>query len=185
MPLNIRKSKRLISIILTLSVITLLLFTADKVVRYLYPLDYQEIVIEYAQVYNLDKWLVFAVIKAESSFDKNAVSRKGAVGLMQLTPSTARWASSKMKLIDYDDSKLFVPEYNINIGCWYLKSLAGIYGGNIRVALAAYNAGSSNVNKWLSDNDNENLQKIPFKETFDFVNRVDKYRTIYKVLYGR
>ncbi|GFR34887.1 hypothetical protein TCEA9_06990 [Thermobrachium celere] len=65
--------------------------------------------------------LVFAVIKVESNFDKNAVSNKGAVGLMQIKPSTAEYISNLLKDDSFDKSKLFDPDLNIRYGCFYLK----------------------------------------------------------------
>ncbi len=131
--------------------------------------------------------MVMAVIKTESNFEPDAHSGK-ASGLMQLTDDTAKWVCDKLK-IDYDDINLFKPSDNIRLGCYYLRHLIDKYDGNIDVALAAYNGGPGNVGKWL---DNEKYSKngvdlhhIPFKETREYVIKVNKQWDIYKELYER
>jgi soluble lytic murein transglycosylase len=154
--------------------------------RLMYPLRYRELVGKYSEMYDLDPLLVMSVIRVESMFRSEAVSPKNAMGLMQITPGTGKWAAEKLKLKDYSDDKLFDPDTNIRIGCWYLAMLHREFG-DIDVALAAYNAGSGNVSRWLSDSryskTGVTLDAIPFRETKTYVKKVRESFSIYKKLY--
>lgn len=153
----------------------------------LFPLAYEDIITKYSNDNKLDKYLVMAVIKTESNFIPDAHSGKAA-GLMQLTEETAKWVSDKMD-IDYSKIELNNPKDNIRLGCYYLRYLIDLYDGNIDVALAAYNGGLGNVNKWLSDtrysSDGVDLDKIPFKETREYVKKVNKQWVHYKKMYDK
>lgn len=150
----------------------------------MYPMRYEYYISSFAQENGLDKFLVAAVIKTESNFIYDAHSGK-ARGLMQLTDETAEWVASKMKL-DFKKDDVDIPEVNIKMGCWYLKYLIDKYD-NIDTALAAYNGGMGNVSKWLADekysDDGKTLKYIPFKETREYVEKVNSYRKIYKEKY--
>lgn len=152
----------------------------------IYPIEYQEYVEEYANEYSLDKNLVYAVIKIESGFDENAVSRAGAKGLMQLMDNTAKECTEKGGFGYSIPEDLFDGERNIRMGCYYIKHLFDMYG-NIETALAAYNGGIGNVEKWLSDptlsDGNGGLRKIPYKETERYVKKVIKTFELYNKLY--
>ena len=151
-----------------------------------YPLDYTETLIKYADEYALDRYLVAAVINAESAYKSDAVSNKGAVGLMQIMPDTGAWIGEKLDMKDYEESRLFEPEVNIRFGCWYLNFLSERCDGNVTLILASYNAGNGNVRKWLADTnyskDGKNLDVIPFPETENYVKKVmrayEKYREL-------
>ena len=151
---------------------------------FLYPNDYKAEVDKYSKKYGVSAELVYAVIRAESKFDKDVVSDKGAKGLMQIIDATADWATEKIELSDVD---LFDPETNIEIGTYYLSYLLDLYNGNKVCAIAAYNAGPANVDKWLSDKecskDGKTLDKIPFTETEKYVKKVmeniEKYGFLY------
>lgn len=147
----------------------------------LYPLDYQEYIKKYSKEYSLDPNLVCAVINTESNFNADVESHKGAVGLMQLLPSTAEWAVPKIGITGYSDVMLSEPETNIRIGCWYLNYLNGLFDGNDDYMLAAYNAGQGNVQKWIKTD--ESLDNIPFPETENYLEKVKAYYEIYKGLY--
>ncbi len=127
--------------------------------------------------------LVHSVIKAESNFNNKVKSSKGAVGVMQILPSTANFIVEKYSLKKGD---LYDAEYNILIGVFYIKYLEKkfLYVENV---LAAYNAGEGNVIKWLKDirysNDGKSLDDIPFEETRNYVKRVKKFYKIYDFLY--
>lgn len=154
----------------------------------MYPLKYREMVEKYSEMYGLDPLLVMSVIRVESMFRPDAVSPKNAVGLMQIMPGTGKWAADKLKLEGYSDNKLFDPDTNIHIGCWYLAMLHKEFG-NTDVALAAYNAGSGNVSQWLSDGryskTGVTLDIIPFRETESYVKKVKESFKIYKKLYEK
>lgn len=154
------------------------------VVRQFYPLRYEQSIGYYANQFNVDPFLICAIIKAESNFKKNVISNKGAIGLMQLTPKTAEWVCKQIKH-KYNYNELFNPDINILIGSWYIKYLINYYNNDIKLAVAAYNGGMANVNKWIKANNAITIEPgdIPFKETSHFVKRVFKNYEIYKKLY--
>ena len=157
--------------------------------NYVYPYKYAEYVNKYSEEYELDPYLVLAVIKTESNFDKSAVSKKDAKGLMQIMDGTGEWIAKELDINYFLTSMLFDPELNIRMGCWYLKNLEKEFDNNLDLILAAYNGGSGNVNKWLSheeySNDGENLDYIPFPETKKYVDKVKANYNIYKYLYNK
>lgn len=159
---------------------------SDKIKRTQYPIKYEYFVEKYSQEYNLDKYLVYGVIRTESRFDKFAVSSADAKGLMQLTDETGRDCAKKVGISRYDENALFDPEINIQLGCYYLSNLIKIYNDK-DVAIAAYNAGPGNVDKWLLDkaytDGNGNLTEIPFSETKSYVKKVNEATAMYKSLY--
>jgi hypothetical protein len=119
-------------------------------------------IIKASQTYNVEVALIKAVIMAESSYNPKAVSHRGAQGLMQLMPTTAKW-------LGVHDS--FDPELNIDGGVRYLRRLLDRFDGDVRLALAAYNAGSRYVRKYGG--------VPPFKATHKYINKVLKYRKTY------
>ncbi len=155
--------------------------------RFTYPLSYKGFINKYAKEYNIDPYLIAAIINVESNFNKNAISPKEARGLMQISATTGEWAARDLNIENFDLSLLYESETNIKIGSWYLNQLNKEFGDNIQLILAAYNGGSGNVNKWLQDEnyceDGESLKKIPFKETEQYVEKVLKNYDIYKRLY--
>ena len=145
--------------------------------RLRYPLEYGEIVRGHARNYDLDPAFLAAVIYAESKFDANARSSAGAVGLMQLQPATAKGIAkytggSKFVLSDLDD-----PEINVRYGAWYLHHLLQKYDDE-RLALAAYNAGQDNVDRWRAAHEG-----IQYSETRAYVDRVERLKDIYRRAY--
>ena len=118
---------------------------------YVYPLEYKDEVLEYSKKYNLDPYLVFAVINAESGFDKHATSSKNAKGLMQITESTAKEVNEITNSVDsLNEENIYNEDINIELGCQYLASLISRYNGNYYLAICSYNAGIGNVDKWIS-----------------------------------
>lgn len=163
-----------------------------NILRIVYPLKFGEIIEQRAKEYNLDPYLVYALIYVESHYDPNAQSHKDAKGLMQITPATGRWAAENLGIKDFNEDMLYEPEINIRIGCWYLYNLTREFGSSDRessvvLMLAAYNGGSGNVHKWLNDRQYSYtgvaLDEIPFKETREYVEKVLKNYKIYKWLY--
>jgi soluble lytic murein transglycosylase len=145
--------------------------------RLRYPLRYEQIVTGHAENYNLEPQLVAAVIYQESKFDTNAVSSSGAVGLMQLLPETAQGIADRTGGHGWHESDLVNPELNIRYGAWYLRHLLDKYGSEV-LALAAYNAGQSNVDRWRDQG-----VGIQFAETRRYVARVQRLKEIYADAY--
>ncbi|NOZ13242.1 MAG: lytic transglycosylase domain-containing protein [Acidobacteria bacterium] len=117
--------------------------------------EINRLVEKYAVLYDLDERLLYAVIRAESDYDQNAVSRKGAMGLMQLMPKTGK---------QYGVRNFFDPEENIRAGAKHLRALLDRYFGDTKMALAAYNAGVTAVDRYNG--------VPPFKETRKYVSKI-------------
>lgn len=173
--------RRAWTIVCVLFVCAVALLARGVVIYRLYPLEYKDEIAQYSSEYELDPYMVCAMIKAESSFRTGAVSGDGAVGLMQVLPSTGEWVAGKLDIENFSEDMLTDPAVNIRIGCWYLHYLDGLFGGNTDHMIAAYNAGQNNVLKWIAED--ENLENIPFQETENYLNKVNAYYEIYKGLY--
>ena len=184
------RQRKIIKVLLILTVIMILLVVGSvKIAKSVYPLKYSNSIKSYAKKYNLDPILVASVINTESKYNPKAKSSKNALGLMQITPSTAEWAAKEMKTASFNTDMLYDPEFNINMGCWYLGNLKTEFKDDIDLVLAAYNGGRGNVKKWLSDancsKDGVKLNYIPFKETDEYIKRVKVNYNIYKFLYTK
>ena len=157
-----------------------------------HPQKYSESVNKYYGEYGIPQNIIYAVIKTESKFDPKAESKAGAIGLMQLLPSTFRWLSDDIIKEKLPDDHIYDPDTNIKYGTRYLKLLYDKYYDievdNWETVFAAYNAGPKNVDDWLSDSrysdDGKTLKNIPFAETETYVARVVKARAIYLKLYN-
>ena len=160
---------------------------AGWAMRLLYPREFSEIVSREAGEFGLPEELVYAVIRAESGFDHKATSRAQARGLMQLTEGTFRWMAEEYPP-ENGGRDVFDANDNVHCGCALLRLLIDHYG-DLRVALAAYNAGMGNVDNWLRDPqlspDGQELEKIPFPETAAYVERVQENRGVYHRLYSK
>jgi soluble lytic murein transglycosylase len=142
--------------------------------RIRYPLRYSEFVRVHAREHGLDPALLAAVIYQESKFRPSAKSSSGAIGLMQVTPSTAKGIALRTGGHAFRTSDLYDPEINIRYGAWYLDNLFKKYGDE-QLVLAAYNAGQGNVDRWRA-----NHQPIQFAETRAYVERVEDLKSIYR-----
>lgn len=153
-----------------------------------YPLYYKDDIGMSSKNHDIDPYLVAAIIDVESGFNKDAISPKDARGLMQITEKTGEWGFEQLEIEGFEKEKLFIPEVNIEIGTWYLQRLKQEFDGDLDLVLAAYNGGSGNVNKWLKDEeyskDGKTLDNIPFKETENYVKKVNSGYKNYKKLYG-
>jgi len=147
--------------------------------RLWYPLRYSTNVRVYASQDHLDPALLAAVIESESKFNPNARSKAGAVGLMQLTPTTAKGIAQYTGGSRFRVSDLTNPDINIRYGAWYLEHLLNKYG-NERLALAAYNAGQENVDRWRREH-----VGIQFDETRDYISKVERLKKIYRRAYAK
>ena len=151
-----------------------------------YPTDYKGFVETYSEEYKVPPELIFAVIKTESKFKKNAMSNSGAIGLMQIMPETFSWLQTHIANETLDEEKLKDPKVNIEYGTYYLSYLRKKYSDE-KVQLSAYNAGIGTVEKWLKNkeysSDGKTLKKIPYKETENYVSDVltslEKYKKLY------
>jgi peptidoglycan lytic transglycosylase len=147
--------------------------------RLWYPLRYTTIVRVHAKENDLDPALLAAVIESESKFDPNARSSAGAIGLMQLTPTTAKGIASYTHGTRFRVSDLTDPDINVRYGAWYLRHLLDKYHDNERLALAAYNAGEDNVDHWQAAHEG-----IQFAETRSYVAHVERLKKIYRRAYA-
>ena len=149
-----------------------------------YPLKYEDVIRAEAEKNELSPQIIAAMINTESGFDKDAISSSGAIGLMQLMPTTAKDMAQRIGYQDFELEDLFVPDKNIEIGCYYLKYLLEYFDGDTTNALAAYNAGLSNVKKWLKSTeysqDGMTLHSTPYKETNDYIKKIYKNIRKYK-----
>ncbi len=154
--------------------------------RHIYPFEYSELIERQAAEYGIDKFLIAAVIRCESGFDRNARSKAGAVGLMQLTEETFYDMNELLCDGDRDfETDCPIPSVNIEYGTAYLKYLFGIYGDDKQAVLAAYNAGPGNVASWVGGNGRLEREEIKFSETAEYVDRVLKAEKYYRKLYSR
>ncbi|VAX29373.1 Soluble lytic murein transglycosylase precursor [hydrothermal vent metagenome] len=169
---------------------------ASKLKRYpgtsvlLYPAVYSDIVKKRSADYNIDPLVVFSVIREESRFNRKAISRAGALGLMQLMPFTAQRMA---KSLGYEtglltDDEIMKPDLNITLGSYYLGQLISEFG-SVPMAVAAYNAGESAVRRWLEANQynevDEFIEDIPYKETRLYVKKVLRSYFKYLDIYGQ
>jgi len=148
-----------------------------------FPIDYENEVRKIARNYELEPAHVYAVIRQESAFDKDARSPAGALGLMQLMPKTGSLTAKKHNIPLASNSLLYLPDKNITIGSAYLKQVMEEYDGNIVLASAAYNAGPHRVKRWLPEDEEKPAARwiamVPFNETRNYIQRILAYIAIY------
>lgn len=153
-----------------------------------YPKSHWDTVEQYAGAFDVDPYLVMAIIKVESNFRPAARSKSGALGLMQVMPDTGRWAAGMLGVAGHYNERLLEPDYNIMIGSWYIDHLLELYQ-DATLAIAAYNAGRGNVDRWLADGtwsgEHERAADVPFKETGEFIRRVRRAWEAYRDIYAR
>ena len=161
----------------------------DYILKNIYPTAYSEYVYKYSEENGIDPLLTFAIIKAESNFNKDAVSNSNAIGLMQIVESTAKEIAEKDLELSFSTDLLNSPEYNIKIGTAYYAKLLKKYNGNMGLSLAAYNAGIGKVDGWIKDGtikeDGSDLENIPYKETNNYVRKILRDYNIYKQIYSK
>ena len=179
----VRKILLVILCVLLVSELVLILF-ADDILRRYYKTDYEDLVGKYAELYEVPTELVNAVIFCESGFRADAESGAGAKGLMQMRDASFGEMRERLGLPAGD---VFDPEQNIQCGVYCLSYLKR-YFGSWNTALAAYNGGIGNVQNWLKDpsysTDGKTLTFIPFAETRAYVEKVNRVRRAYEILYA-
>ena len=170
-----------------LFVLLVILLNFKNIQKLIYRQDYSEYVEKYAKEYNVEPLLIYSIIKAESNFDDEAVSSKGATGLMQLMDNTAKEIATNESLEYVSNESLFDPETNIKLGVKYFADLIAIFK-NEAVALAAYNAGMGTVQGWIDKGtikaDGSDIENIPYNETNMYVRKILKDYDIYRSLYN-
>lgn len=167
--------KKLIKFIIKLA---LIIFVLELVYLHFIPTRYDAIIDKYSQEYGVDRSLVKAVIFKESRFKVSAVSSKGAIGLMQLMPSTAIWL---IKKLDIEDYKIESADLNIKLGTYYLSYLLDLMDSDVEHALLAYNAGPENAKRWINAegyNKKDMDNYVDFEETRKYVREIKLTRNI-------
>lgn len=162
----------------------LLLFFINCFYGYFYPIKYKSQITQYAAFFDVKPEVVASIINVESGYKSKRVSKKGAVGLMQIMPATGKWIAEKLGE-DFDEGMLFNEEKNIEFGSFYFAYLYE-YFQDLNLSICAYNAGMGNVKKWMEDENiylNGKLLKIPFKETEIYLFKVLKNINYYKNKY--
>ena len=181
--INLSKLKKITIALVTILIIVLVAIGINKqMIKILYKREYSEYVVKYSRENDVDQDLIYAIIKAESNFNASAISTSNAQGLMQLMYSTAEDVARKNG-IELTKENILNPEINIEIGTIYISTLLEKYGC-LEIALAAYNAGSGNVDKWISNGtikkDGSDIENIPFKETNTYVRKILRDYKIYQ-----
>jgi soluble lytic murein transglycosylase len=151
------------------------------------PLRHDDIIRQQAREKRLDPALIAAIIYEESRF-RDQTSHAGAKGLMQVTPQTARFIARRSGGINFVESDLSTPQVNISYGSYYLRYLIDRYGGDESLAIAAYNAGETNVNRWIQEAGGRDEFDMPddlrFAETREYVEDVEDTRAEYREGYA-
>ncbi|WP_337099077.1 lytic transglycosylase domain-containing protein [Paenibacillus sp. YIM B09110] len=180
--------RKRVVLVLLLGLIAILFLKSDWLGEYMYPVYYKDDIRASASNYGLEPHLVAAVIRTESNYKTSSQSVKGAVGLMQMMPNTAKDVVRRAGFTEVTEDMLKQrADVSIELGSWYLSSLHQRFDQNSIAAIAAYNAGPTRVSEWLNtgewDGKLETVKQIPYGETRHYVQRVIYYYNKYKELY--
>jgi soluble lytic murein transglycosylase len=169
------------------AVALVVLFWPDLYLRVDHPLNHESAIAAAAASEDVDPYLVAAIINVESGFREGVVSSAGAVGLMQVKPSTAKAVARSIGLPGtMDEAALSDPETNIRVGTAYLAELVTRYDGSVDLALSAYNAGLTNADEWAAlwkPSESTLSATIDFPETAHYVGEVLAQVAVYRRLY--
>ena len=165
--------KKFIPLLLVLIIVPIFILSFWNI----YPIKYKDLIVEYSGKYDLSPELISSIINAESGYNEDSVSSAGAIGLMQVLPSTAVEIANKLS---YDEFDLYNPRTNIEFGCYYFRYLLDYYNDDVVYSLCAYNAGLNNVKYWDFDG---NIDEIPVEQTKNYVKKIAKNIQVYKVFY--
>lgn len=153
----------------------------------LFPKPFWSDLKKYSSSNALDPYLVASLIRQESAFNPNAVSRANAVGLMQLLPKVGKGVARQEKLKKFNPQELFTPAINMQLGTRYFRIMVDKFD-SFEYALAAYNAGSDRVQDWMGQgkyrDPQEFVESIPFTETREYVENIMRNANVYRQLYG-
>lgn len=190
-----KKGRINVKTVISLAIIFTIIIGGAYVLRYAkermltdtYPLKYEDEVNAASEKYNVEKALIYAVIKTESNFDPDAKSSVGAMGLMQIMPETFTWLNTHhIKDETHKLEDMYDPKINIEYGTQLLAVLLEKYD-NEETAVCAYNAGVGNVDEWLKDpecsDDGVTLKSVPFSETDNYRKKVARNKSTYIELY--
>lgn len=188
-----KKSKHFIKgLLIFFIIVACCIFTCIYILKeFIYPRAHFDIIKEEASKNSIDPYLILAIIKTESGFNKLATSQKNAKGLMQIMDSTAEEINNNAEVVeDINEANIYDENINIALGCKYFSDLVNKYEGNYYIAICAYNAGMGNVNKWLEqgiiskDLDNYKNIELPFNETQKYLKKVITSYKMYRLLYN-
>lgn len=180
--------KKLVIFLLLIIVICITVLWIYK--NIFFPRKYKDIVEQACSIYNADPNLIYAIIKQESKFNKDAISSSGAKGLMQIMDTTAQDMVKSIDSISDENYDIYDPYTNIFIGTKYISYLINHFDGNYYLAITAYNAGMGNMEKWLNKpyteytNYSEVYEIIEYKETRNYITNVISYYDFYTKLYN-
>jgi peptidoglycan lytic transglycosylase len=190
---GLRRRRRRLGLVVGVGVLAALLATVvlprlpDALRELTLPLHHEDIIRQQAAAKRLDPSLVAAVIYTESRF-RDQTSHAGARGLMQITPDTARYIARLSGGTSFQQGDLATPQINIAYGTYYLRYLLNRYDGNEVLALAAYNGGEGNVDRWVAQAQTSEraltTEAIPFAETRGYVQQVLDARVRYRSTYA-
>jgi soluble lytic murein transglycosylase len=185
-----RKHKFILYLVLLSFILAGAYFSYYTFQRVYYPVKYKEAVLKYSKEFNIEPALVLAIIKAESNFRPDAVSKKNAIGLMQVTEETGAWIAVSLQIENYQSEMLLNPDINIRFGCKYLRYLFDYkaFFGNRKLAIAAYNCGQSRMKGWLDSKivkiNGNDVSGIPYEETANYLDKVSGYYNNYITIYA-
>ncbi|MBP1154632.1 MULTISPECIES: lytic transglycosylase domain-containing protein [unclassified Paenibacillus] len=181
------RKKRVFALLL-LTFLLFLFLGSNVLGRILYPIQFEQEIRQSAQKYQLDPFLIAAVIRVETNYRTDVTSNKGAYGLMQLMPDTSDWIIEKASFPSTFKNRLDDPAVSIELGSWYLNWMYKQFDGNTFAVLAGYNAGHGKVSRWLQegqwDGTLDNTDQIPYGETKRYVQRVTYYYDKYYKTYA-
>ena len=160
-----------------------------KLRKYLYPLHYEHLVEKYAEQYEVEPALIYAMILEESRYRTDAISWAGAIGLMQIMPSTGKEIARQLNIRRFRSSMLKDPEVNIRMGTKYIGYLNSIFDDNAMLVSGAYNGGPGRMKRWLESKNikdiDEFVEKITIRETRLHIKKVINSYDNYVEIYGQ
>jgi soluble lytic murein transglycosylase len=159
-----------------------------ELLKVVYPFPYRTLVVREAEEWNIDPFLLAALIRQESAFDPHIVSSAGAVGLMQLMLPTAKALARQRGPAELSAKNLTSPEVNLHLGTAFLVELDRRYHGDLPLVLSAYNAGPTRASRWSRFEEVKDsprfVERIPFAETRGYVKNVQRNLGVYQALYA-
>jgi soluble lytic murein transglycosylase len=160
-----------------------------RLLRIIYPFPYREMITAEARERGLDPFLVAALIRQESSFEAHAASGPGARGLMQIMPATGKALAAAADIEHWSTSLLYQPEINAHLGTRFLADQMEEYDEKLPAVFAAYNAGPARVKDWKEFPEARDAElfteRMPYRETRDYVKILTRNMAIYRGLYGK